>query len=108
MDKDRDRRTGVHAARSDQDHRAWLEGGDPGRGPNGGVHHPDSNRFRDHVDLSAQVDAYHRKRDAVVAELSDLYELAPPDGAFYAFPRAPWGTGSEFVADGGILSGPGY
>jgi aspartate aminotransferase/aminotransferase len=50
-------------------------------------------------DLSAQVDAYRRKRDAVVNALGDLFELPRPEGAFYAFPRAPWGTASEFVAE---------
>jgi aspartate aminotransferase/aminotransferase len=50
-------------------------------------------------DLSAQVDAYRRKRDAVAAALSDDFELAQPEGAFYAFPRAPWGTATEFVAE---------
>jgi aspartate/methionine/tyrosine aminotransferase len=49
-------------------------------------------------DLSAHVDAYRRKRDAVVSALSCLYELAIPEGAFYAFPRAPEGTASEFIA----------
>ncbi len=49
-------------------------------------------------DLSAHVDAYRRKRDAVVSALSGLYELAIPEGAFYAFPRAPEGTASEFIA----------
>ncbi|HEX8201282.1 MAG TPA: aspartate aminotransferase, partial [Isosphaeraceae bacterium] len=33
------------------------------------------------------------------AALADAYELARPDGAFYAFPRAPWGTASEFCAE---------
>ena len=50
-------------------------------------------------DLTPQVDAYRRKRDAVLAALGDLYEIASPEGAFYAFPRAPWGTGTEFVAE---------
>jgi len=50
-------------------------------------------------DLTAQIDAYRRKRDMVVEALSDDFELAIPEGAFYAFPRAPWGTGSEFVAE---------
>ena len=44
------------------------------------------------------LDAYRRKRDRIVEGLADLFELATPGGAFYAFPRAPWGTGSEFVA----------
>ena len=50
-------------------------------------------------DLTAQVDAYRRKRDAVVAALGGLYDLPHPGGAFYAFPRAPWGTATEFVAE---------
>ena len=50
-------------------------------------------------DLTAQTDAYRRKRDAVVAGLDGLFDLPRPEGAFYAFPRAPWGTASEFVAE---------
>jgi aspartate aminotransferase/aminotransferase len=50
-------------------------------------------------DLSPRVEAYRRKRDMVVAALGDDFELAFPEGAFYAFPRAPWGTASEFVAE---------
>jgi aspartate aminotransferase/aminotransferase len=50
-------------------------------------------------DLTAQIEAYRRKRDMVVAALGEDFELALPEGAFYAFPRAPWGTGSEFVAE---------
>ena len=50
-------------------------------------------------DLTPHVDAYRRKRDAVLGALGDLYEIASPEGAFYAFPRAPWGTGAEFVAE---------
>jgi aspartate/methionine/tyrosine aminotransferase len=49
--------------------------------------------------LTAQIDSYHRKRDMVVDALSDDFELSLPEGAFYAFPRAPWGTGTEFVAE---------
>jgi aspartate aminotransferase/aminotransferase len=50
-------------------------------------------------DLTAQIDAYRRKRDLVVEMLRDDFEVAHPEGAFYAFPRAPWGTGSAFVAE---------
>jgi aspartate/methionine/tyrosine aminotransferase len=50
-------------------------------------------------DLNARVDAYRKKRDAVVEALSEDFELASPEGAFYAFPRAPWGTATEFVAE---------
>jgi aspartate/methionine/tyrosine aminotransferase len=49
-------------------------------------------------DLTAQTDAYRRKRDTVVEVLSGEFDLPAPEGAFYAFPRAPWGTGTEFVA----------
>ncbi len=49
-------------------------------------------------DLSPHIEAYRRKRDMVVAALTDQYEIAFPEGAFYAFPRAPWGTATEFVA----------
>jgi aspartate/methionine/tyrosine aminotransferase len=50
-------------------------------------------------DLTAQTETYRRKRDMVVAALADDFELALPEGAFYAFPRAPWGMGTEFVAE---------
>jgi aspartate/methionine/tyrosine aminotransferase len=50
-------------------------------------------------DLTAHIEAYRRKRDMVVAALSDSYELPFPEGAFYAFPRAPWGTAADFVAE---------
>ncbi len=50
-------------------------------------------------DLTAQSDTYRRKRDAVVAGLDGLFDLPRPEGAFYAFPRAPWGTATEFVAE---------
>ena len=30
--------------------------------------------------------------------LADDYEFAPPGGAFYMFPKTPWGTGMDFVA----------
>ena len=50
-------------------------------------------------DLTPHIQAYRRKRDMVVAALSDGYELPFPEGAFYAFPRAPWGTATDFVAE---------
>jgi aspartate aminotransferase/aminotransferase len=49
------------------------------------------------VDMSAYFEAYRRKRDMIVAGLSDQYDLVQPGGAFYLFPRAPWGTATEFV-----------
>ena len=50
-------------------------------------------------DVSAIVANYKQKRDLVVSALADRYELTVPGGAFYLFPKAPWGTGSEFVAE---------
>jgi aspartate/methionine/tyrosine aminotransferase len=50
------------------------------------------------VDMGRYVADYKRKRDMIVAALADLYEITRPGGAFYVFPKAPWGTGSEFVA----------
>ena len=51
------------------------------------------------VDIDQHLDAYRRKRDLICEGLADCYELVPPNGAFYAFPRAPWGTGTEFVTE---------
>ena len=51
------------------------------------------------VDMGRYVDEYKRKRDLIVNGLSDLYEITKPGGAFYVFPKAPWGTGSEFVTE---------
>jgi len=49
------------------------------------------------VDNSQEIAAYRRKRDLVVEGLAGCYDLSVPRGAFYAFPKTPWGTGSEFV-----------
>jgi aspartate aminotransferase/aminotransferase len=50
------------------------------------------------VDMSRYTAEYRRRRDLLLGGLADAYECAPPGGAFYAFPKAPWGTGTEFVA----------
>ena len=50
------------------------------------------------VDMSSHVADYRRKRDRIVAGLAEHYELVTPGGAFYAYPKVPWGTGTEFVA----------
>ena len=50
-------------------------------------------------DLAGHVADYRQKRDRVVAALGDRYEIPTPGGAFYVFPKAPWGTGTEFVAE---------
>ncbi len=49
------------------------------------------------VDTGPHIEAYRRKRDRVVAALSEDYELVKPGGAFYVFPKTPWGTGDQFV-----------
>jgi aspartate aminotransferase/aminotransferase len=49
------------------------------------------------VDTSDFMKTYRRKRDLLVAGLENDFELVKPGGAFYVFPKAPWGTGSEFV-----------
>src|SRR5262249_43101761 len=48
-------------------------------------------------DTAAVVADYKHKRDRVVAGLKDHFELAKPGGAFYVFPKAPWGTATQFV-----------
>jgi len=51
------------------------------------------------IDMTPYVDTYRERRDLLLAGLRDAgYEVPQPGGAFYVFPRAPWGTGSEFVA----------
>lgn len=49
------------------------------------------------VEMQAYTDLYRAKRDLIVAGLADAYEVVKPGGAFYVFPKAPWGTGTEFV-----------
>jgi aspartate aminotransferase/aminotransferase len=50
-------------------------------------------------DVSETVADYRRKRDLICGGLKDRFEVARPGGAFYLFPKAPWGTGTEFVAE---------
>ena len=50
------------------------------------------------VDISEHIAAYRRKRDLLLAGLAEDFDVVAPGGAFYAFPRSPWGSGSEFVA----------
>jgi aspartate aminotransferase/aminotransferase len=50
-------------------------------------------------DVSEIVADYRRKRDLVHQGLRDQYELVRPGGAFYCFPKAPWGTAADFVAE---------
>ena len=50
------------------------------------------------VDPAPFVADYKRKRDLLVEGLRGHYDFAVPGGAFYLFPKVPWGTGTEFVA----------
>ena len=66
-------------------------------------------------DVSGIVADYRRKRDLLMSGLADRFEFARPGGAFYLFPKAPWGTGTDFVTEaiknnlliipGGVFSG---
>ncbi len=48
-------------------------------------------------EISDFVDAYRKKRDLLYDGLKDKFELVKPGGAFYAFIKAPGGSGSNFV-----------
>lgn len=51
------------------------------------------------VDVTPQMESYRHRRDMVVDGLRQAgYEVAAPGGAFYVFPKVPWGSGTEFVA----------
>jgi aspartate aminotransferase/aminotransferase len=50
-------------------------------------------------DVSGYVEAYHRKRDLLYEGLKDQFEVVKPGGAFYLFPQAPQGKGTEFVTE---------
>jgi len=49
------------------------------------------------VDMSPQIESYRKRRDMIYEALNDDYEINKPEGAFYMFPKAPWGTATEFV-----------
>ncbi|MCH2126089.1 MAG: pyridoxal phosphate-dependent aminotransferase [Pirellulaceae bacterium] len=48
--------------------------------------------------VEKHIASYRKKRDLIVEGLSDLFELEKPGGAFYAFPKLPGCSGSDFVA----------
>jgi aspartate aminotransferase/aminotransferase len=50
------------------------------------------------IDMQSHMADYRHKRDRIVAGLSGKYELATPGGAFYAFPKVPHGSATDFVA----------
>ncbi|MBI4564409.1 MAG: aminotransferase class I/II-fold pyridoxal phosphate-dependent enzyme [Planctomycetes bacterium] len=49
------------------------------------------------VDMTSCIQQYRMKRDLLVDGLKDRYELVRPQGAFYLFPKCPWGSDEEFV-----------
>ncbi|MFZ5829751.1 MAG: pyridoxal phosphate-dependent aminotransferase [Planctomycetota bacterium] len=49
------------------------------------------------VDVTSYMETYRQKRDRLLAGIGDKYEIVQPGGAFYMFPKAPWGTATEFV-----------
>jgi aspartate aminotransferase/aminotransferase len=51
------------------------------------------------VEVPERVAEYRLNRDFMVHELGSYYDFAPAGGAFYLFAKAPWGTGTEFVAE---------
>ena len=48
-------------------------------------------------DVADLVKGYVRKRDLLYDGLKDSFEVVRPEGAFYAFVKAPGGSGTEFV-----------
>jgi len=50
-------------------------------------------------DVSDRVAEYRAKRDFMVSQLRDDFEIHGGEGAFYLFLKAPWGAGTEFVAE---------
>src|SRR5262249_2316628 len=50
-------------------------------------------------DMSGSLAPYRHKRDRMRDGLKAHFEMVEPAGAFYLFAKAPWGTGSEFVAE---------
>lgn len=49
------------------------------------------------VDVSQYVTSYKAKRDRMLDGLKNDYEIVKPDGAFYLFPKLPWGNGQSFI-----------
>ncbi len=61
-------------------------------------------------DPSEFAERFKRRRNWLLEALSDRFELAGAQGAFYMLPRAPWGTGTEFAREAirrGLLIIPG-
>ncbi len=50
------------------------------------------------VDISEHIYAYYHKRDLMYEGIADVYNVVKPSGAFYVYPEAPGGSGTEFAA----------
>jgi aspartate aminotransferase/aminotransferase len=50
-------------------------------------------------DVTAIFADFKHKRDRLLEALGGGYEINGAEGSFYLFPRVPWGTGTEFVAE---------
>lgn len=50
-------------------------------------------------DISDRIGEYRKKRDFMLQELRADFRISGAEGAFYLFPQAPWGTGTEFVTE---------
>ena len=48
------------------------------------------------VATQGYVDEYRRKRNAICNGLKERFEVTRPSGAFYLFPKAPWGSATQF------------
>ncbi len=62
------------------------------------------------VDMSSHVKAYEAKRDLLFDGLKDHYDVEKSGGAFYLFPKTPWGDGqsfSETAIDNNLMLIPG-
>ena len=51
------------------------------------------------LDLEDNRADYRRKRDLLAGLVREDFQIMGGEGAFYLFLKAPWGTGSEFVAE---------
>ncbi|HEV8059448.1 MAG TPA: aminotransferase class I/II-fold pyridoxal phosphate-dependent enzyme [Gemmataceae bacterium] len=49
------------------------------------------------VDTGPSVRTFARRRNRILEALNGAYEIEKPGGAFYVFPKAPWGTATQFV-----------
>ena len=49
------------------------------------------------VDVRERIEEYRRKRDLIYEGLRGKFDVVRPEGAFYIFPKVPWGTDEEFV-----------